>query len=77
MERSGLMRLCVIHKNVPAMLANITALLSRDGINVENLSNKSKGDLDYTMVDLGAPLEQRVVDEVRQLANVIRVRAIL
>jgi hypothetical protein len=29
------------------------------------------------MVDLGAPLEQRVVDEVRQLANVIRVRAIL
>ena len=77
MERSGLMRLCVIHKNVPAMLANITALLSRDGINVENLSNKSKGDLAYTMVDLGAPLEQRVVDEVRQLANVIRVRAIL
>jgi D-3-phosphoglycerate dehydrogenase len=77
MERSGLMRLCVIHKNVPAMLANITALLSRDGINVENLSNKSKGDLAYTMVDLGAPLEQCVVDEVRQLANVIRVRAIL
>ena len=38
-ERSGVCRLCLIHKNVPAMLASITTLLSRDGINVENLSN--------------------------------------
>ena len=76
MERSGVMRLCVIHKNVPAMLANITALLSRDGVNVENLSNKSKGDLAYTMVDLGTRVEERIIEEVRQLNNVIRVRVI-
>lgn len=44
-ERSGVCRLCLIHKNVPAMLASITTLLSRDGINVENLSNKSPGGL--------------------------------
>ena len=48
MERSGVMRMCIIHKNVPAMLANITTLLSKDGVNVENLSNKSKGELAYT-----------------------------
>ncbi|MCI8911021.1 MAG: phosphoglycerate dehydrogenase [Oscillibacter sp.] len=77
MERSGVMRLCVIHKNVPAMLANITALLSRDGVNVENLSNKSKGDLAYTMVDLGTHLDETVVEEVRQLSNVIRTRVIV
>lgn len=76
MERSGVMRLCVIHKNVPAMLANITALLSRDGVNVENLSNKSKGDLAYTMVDLGTQVNRRIIEEVRQLNNVIRVRVI-
>lgn len=76
MDRSGAMRLCIIHKNVPAMLANITTLLSRDGINVENLSNKSKGDYAYTMVDLGNQVDQAVIEDVRNLANVIRVRAI-
>lgn len=75
-ERSGCCRLCVIHKNVPAMLANITSLLSRDGVNVENLSNKSKDKLAYTIVDLGAPLEPSAIEDVKQLENIIRVRVI-
>ena len=76
MERSGVMRLCMIHKNVPAMLANITALLSRDGVNVENLSNKSKGELAYTLVDLGTRVEPDVIDDVHRLNNMIRVRVL-
>jgi len=76
LERSGVMRLCVIHKNIPAMLASITALLSRDGVNVENLSNKSKGDYAYTLVDLGSKVEPAVIADLKGLANVIRVRAI-
>ena len=76
MERTGVMRMCIIHKNVPAMLANITTLLSKDGVNVENLSNKSKGDYAYTMVDLGNQVGEDVVEDVKNLANVIRVRVI-
>lgn len=76
LDRSGVQRLCVLHKNIPAMLASITALLSRDGVNVENLSNKSKGDYAYTLVDLGAKVEPAVLEDLRTLPNVIRVRAI-
>ena len=76
MERSGVVRMCVIHKNIPAMLASITTLLSKDGVNVENLSNKSKGDYAYTMVDLGTRVDESVIEDVRKLANVIRVRVI-
>ena len=76
MDRSGVMRMCIIHKNVPAMLANITTLLSKDGVNVENLSNKSKGDYAYTMVDLGNRVGEDVIEDVRNLVNVIRVRVI-
>nr|WP_325236737.1 phosphoglycerate dehydrogenase [uncultured Oscillibacter sp.] len=76
LDRSGAQRLCVLHKNIPAMLASITALLSRDGVNVENLSNKSKGDYAYTLVDLGAKVEPAVLEDLRTLPNVIRVRAI-
>ena len=76
LERSGAQRLCVLHKNIPAMLASITALLSRDGANVENLSNKSKGDYAYTLMDLGTKVEPAVLEDLKRLSNVIRVRVI-
>lgn len=76
MERSGVMRMCIIHRNIPAMLANITALLSKDNVNVENMSNKSKGAYAYTLVDLGAQVDDSVIEDVRALPNVIRVRII-
>lgn len=76
MERSGVMRLCILHKNIPAMLANITALLAKDSVNVANLSNKSRGDYAYTMVDLDTRVESSVVEDVKRLPNVVRVRVI-
>ena len=63
-------------KNVPGMLANITSLFGRDGVNVENLSNKSRGDYAYTMVDLGSKVGDNVIEDVRRTANVIRVRSL-
>ena len=77
MDRSGVCRMCIIHKNVPAMLANITTLQSRDGVNVENLSNTSRGDYAYTMVDLGTQIDESIIRDVEQLDNVIRVRMIV
>ena len=76
LERSGVMRMCIIHRNVPAMLASITSLLSTDGVNVENLSNKSKGSYAYTLVDLGTRVDEKVIEDVKKLPNVIRVRVI-
>ena len=76
MERSGVQRLCVIHRNVPAVIAQITTQLSKDGVNVENMTNKSKGEYAYTMVDVGSPVEGRVIDDIRALPGMIRIRAI-
>ena len=38
-EWSGIARICLLHKNIPAMLTKITTVLSEDHINVENLTN--------------------------------------
>ncbi len=76
MDRSGVQRLCILHKNVPGMLANITSLFGRDGVNVENLSNKSRGDYAYTMVDLTTRVTDSVVEDVRRMDHVIRVRVL-
>ena len=75
-EWSGVARLCIIHKNVPGAIANITGLLSRDGVNVENMTNKSKKDYAYTVVDLGSRITDAVADEIRALEGVFRVRVL-
>lgn len=76
MERSGVQRLCITHRNIPAMLANITAQLSGYGVNVENMTNKSRGDYAYTLVDVGSPVEERIIDDIRGIDGIIRVRVI-
>ena len=76
MDRSGVQRLCVLHKNVPGMLANITSLFGRDGVNVENLSNKSRGDYAYTMVDINTRINDTTASELRAIPGVIRVRVL-
>ena len=76
MDRSGVQRLCIVNRNIPAMLANITALLAKDHVNVENMTNKSRGDYAYTMVDLGAKVDEKVIQDVMSLDGVIRVRVI-
>ena len=75
-ERSGVQRMCIIHRNVAGMLASITTLLANDAVNVENLSNKSQGDYAYTLVDVNTKVDEAVIADVKKLPNVIRVRVI-
>ena len=71
---SGECRLCIIHRNVPGAIANITGVLSKDGVNVENMTNKSKKDYAYTVVDVGSRVSDAVASEIRALDGVLRVR---
>ena len=73
---SGIARVCIIHKNVPAMLTKIMATLSDDNINVENMTNKSKGDYAYTMVDVSAEVDEKVIGEIKTIPGILRVRVI-
>lgn len=75
-EWSGTARLCLIHKNVPAMLTKIMSTLSDDDINVENMTNKSKKDYAYTLVDVNTRITDQVADELRAIDGVIRVRVL-
>ena len=73
---SGETRLCLIHRNVPNMLAAITATLSKDQVNVANMTNKSKGNYAYTIVDVDARVGDAVADELRAIGGVLRVRVL-
>ena len=76
MPRSGVNRFCVIHKNIPTILNQITGIISDDGVNIENLLNKSRGDYAYTMIDTGEADIDAVSTEIKAIDGVIKVRAI-
>jgi D-3-phosphoglycerate dehydrogenase len=76
MDWSGICRLCLIHRNIPAMLANITLVLSNENVNGENMTNKSRGDYAYTLVDVNARVGESVVNAIRAIPGMLRVRVI-
>lgn len=76
MPRSGEKRICIIHKNVPNMLTAITTIFAKDSINIENLLNKSKGDIAYTMLDVNDVEPDVIMNDLLAVDGIIRVRII-
>ena len=74
MPRSGDARICVLHKNVPAVISSITGICSEQGLNIENMTNKSRGDVAYTIIDLSGRADSVSLDRLKAIDGVIRVR---
>ena len=66
-------RICLIHKNVPNMLAQFATLLANQTINIENMVNKAKGDYAYTIIETNDVVGTK---EFEDLDNVIKVRVV-
>ncbi|MGI5976847.1 MAG: 3-phosphoglycerate dehydrogenase family protein [Candidatus Limivicinus sp.] len=76
LERLGVCRLCVLHRNVPRMITRILDFISNRDINVEHMINKPHGKYAYTIVDLDEKIDDSVADAIRGMDNVLRVRVI-
>lgn len=73
---TGICRICLCHRNVSGMLSKITAILSAEGINIENLSNSAKDDFAYTIIESGVKVSQAAVEVLGSIPDMIRVRVI-
>ena len=69
-------RICVLHKNVPNMLAQISAVVSAAGINIASMVNKSKKDYAYTLLDVEGAPAAATLSGITAIDGVIRVRSI-
>ena len=76
LDRAGVARICVIHRNVPHMINGFLDIISEADINVEHMINKARGDLAYTMIDVGSPVTQAMAERISALEHVKRVRII-
>ena len=67
-------RLLLLHHNVPNMIGQFTTILAKDNMNIADLTNKSKGKYAYTMIDIDSPVPAGVVEELKAVGEVLRVR---
>ena len=76
LAKTNAMRICIIHKNIPNTLSKISSVISSQGINIENMLNKSRGDFAYTMIDCGTDVTAETVKVLSDIEGVIRIRVI-
>jgi D-3-phosphoglycerate dehydrogenase len=78
MERNCGARLLITNKNVPNIISQITTILAQDGINIDNMLNKNKGDIAYNIIDTNATeISCEIVSKLETIEGVFMVRALL
>ncbi len=76
MPRSGDCRVCVLHENVPGILTQLTGVFADAGLNIENMTNKSRGNAAYTIFDIIGEVNDALIENLNAKDAVTRVRVI-
>ncbi len=74
--KTSAVRVCVLHRNIPTMVAQISTLISEDGINIDTMTNRSKNEYAYTVVDVSNDVPAATLDKICAIEGVIRVRKV-
>ena len=69
-------RITILHKNIPNMIGQFTAVLAADGLNISNMTNKSRGQYAYTIIDVEDEVVDNAVNTLEQVDGVLKVRII-
>ncbi len=76
LPRSTVNRITVTNKNVPAMIGQITTSLGELELNIADMTNVSRGDIAYNIIDLENEVKEGAIEELRKIENVLNVRLI-
>ena len=69
-------KVCILHKNVPTIIAQITSAVGEAGLNIDNMVNASKKDYAYSMLDIAGDVTDAVADKMSSVDGIIKVRVI-
>lgn len=69
-------RITIMHRNVPNMIGQFSAILADDGVNIANMTNKSRNAYAYTMIDAESEITKEIIDELEAVKDVLKVRVI-
>lgn len=69
-------RVAINHRNVVNMISQFTKVLGDAGMNISDMTNKSKGDYAYTMIDLEQPAQADIIRKLEAINGVLKVRIV-
>ncbi len=69
-------RVAVFHKNIPNMIGQVTGTLAAAGVNISDMTNKSKDKFAYTLLDLENTVDDAVIEKLSSIDGVCRVRVV-
>ena len=76
MPRAGEERLAITHRNIPNMVRQITKEIAEEGANIVDMLNKSRGDFAYTLIDIEKEISKTVIENIKQVEGILKVRAL-
>ena len=76
MEKSGSVRITVVHKNKVNSIATITDTISKDGVNIASFQDKNRGEYAYSIIDCDSDVSSKVVADIEAIDGVTKVRVI-
>ncbi len=69
-------RVAIFHKNIANMITKFTACFGDNGINISDMTNKSRGEVAYTMLDIETPASAEIIQKLQSVEGVFRVRVV-
>ena len=72
----GRSRVAITHRNIPNMISQFSKILGDEGMNIADMTNKSKGEFAYTLIDLESAASAKALDELKEIEGMYRVRVV-
>ena len=76
MGKANKPRITILHKNVVNMIGQFSAILVKDHVNIADMTNKSRGEYAYTMIDVDSEITEDVIKDLEAIEHVLKVRVI-
>ena len=69
-------RVAIFHKNISNMISQFTSVFGAEGINISDMTNKSRGEVAYTMLDIESTINAETIEKLQKIDGVFRVRVV-
>ena len=69
-------RIAINHRNIVNMISQFTKVIGEAGVNISDMTNKSKANYAYTLIDLESPANEEMVKALEAIDGVLRVRMV-
>lgn len=69
-------RVTILHRNIPKMLSQFTTLFGEENVNITDMTNKSKKEWAYTMLDTDVQPSKELVEKLKQIEGIVKIRII-